>query len=174
MYLSRVFLHRGKAGSAVNIPSYPESIRPDEMKQKSNELALLENALLAIEKVLAGAESAFQGAPYLGPTSNMPLEALRIESSAQEQRLHASSAHAATTICLSSAAALIDVSVALMQRGGEKSTEDLDREWHALITHTKIASRSAYRAALIMSAQMGVPGVLGTAPDTNLSPSLAH
>jgi hypothetical protein len=174
MYLSRAFLHSEKAASAVNIPTYPESIRPDEMKPKSNELALLENALLALEKVLAGAESAFQGAPYLGPTSNMPLEAVHIEASAQGQGLHASSAQAATTICLNSAAALIDVSVALMQRAGEKSTEELDREWHALITHTKIASRSAYRAALIMSAQMSVPGVLAAAPDTGLAPSLAH
>lgn len=149
------------------------------MKQKSNELALLENALLAIEKVLTHAESALQGAPYLGPTSPMPLEALQIEPSAQAQRLHASSAQAATNICLTSAAALIDVSVALMQRvmqrGGESSTEELDREWHALITHTKIASRSAYRAALIMSAQMSVPGVLAAeAPETGLSTSLAH
>jgi hypothetical protein len=62
-----------------------------------------------------------------------------------------------------------------MQRGGESSTEELDREWHALITHTKIASRSAYRAALIMSAQMSVPGVLAAeAPETGLSTSLAH
>jgi hypothetical protein len=41
-------------------------IRLDEMKQTSTDIALLENALATIERVLAHADSELQGAPYRG------------------------------------------------------------------------------------------------------------
>lgn len=130
------------------------------MNQKSNDIALLESALATIERVLAHADSDLQGTPYRGPTANVPLEALR----AEEQRFRASAAQSAINICLSSAAALVDVSQALMSKPVDRSREELERDWQALITHTKIASRSAYRAALIMAAQNNVLAAQKMAP----------
>lgn len=168
-------MHSGNGPSAVNIPADPESIRLDEMKHSSTELALLENALVAIEKVLAHADAELQGTPYLGPTANVPLEALSAEPPTDEQRFRASAAQSAINICLSSAAALIDVSQTLMHRTSDRTPKELEREWQALITHTKIASRSAYRAALIMAAQKHVLEAQGCAPaEVEESPSLTH
>jgi len=158
-------LHSAKVPSTVTIPPGPESIRLDEMKQKSLDIALLESALAAIEKVLAHADSELQGAPYLGPTANVPLEALGGDPKSEEQRLRTSAAQSAINICLSSAAALVDVSQALMGNPKDRSRQDLEREWQALITHTKIASRSAYRAALIMAAQKNLLAAQGLAAD---------
>lgn len=147
----------------------------DEMKQTSTEIALLENALLAIEKVLAHADSELQGTPYLGPTANVPLEALRTAAQTEEQRFRASAAQTAVNICLSSAAALVDVSQTLLNRRNDRSGPELEREWQALITHTKIASRSAYRAALIMAAQKNVLQAQGVEPTpAGQLPTLTH
>lgn len=145
------------------------------MKQTSTEIALLESALVAIEKVLAYADSQLQGAPYLGPTANLPLEALRTAAQTEEQHFRASAAQTAANICLSSAAALVDVSQALLNRRGARSDPELEREWQALITHTKIASRSAYRAALVMAAQKNLPQAQGLAPTpAGPLPTLTH
>ncbi|MGJ7508984.1 hypothetical protein [Variovorax sp. GT1P44] len=146
--------------SAVNIPPGPETIRLDEMKQTSIDIALLENALATIERVLAHADSELHGTPYHGPTANVPLEAVRTE----DQRFRASAAQSAINICLSSAAALVDVSQALMSKPVDRAPDELERDWQALITHTKIASRSAYRAALVMAAQKNVLAAQGLAP----------
>lgn len=126
------------------------------MKQKSTELELLENALVAIEKVLAHADSDLQGTPYLGPTANMPLEVVSVAEPTDDERARASAAQSAISICLSSAAALVDVSQSLMACESDQTAQEIERDWHALITHTKIASRSAYRAALIMAAQISL------------------
>jgi len=109
------------------------------MKPTSIDIALLENALLAIEKVLAHADSKLQDGPHFGLAIDEPLR----DSAAQS----------AANICLSAAAALVDVSKALMSAPSTGSRDDLAREWQALVTHTKIASRSAHRAALIMASQ---------------------
>lgn len=134
------------------------------MKQTSTEIALLENALVAIEKVLAYADSELHDTLYMGPTTNLPLEAIRTASQSDEQRFRASAAQNAANICLSAAAALVDVSQALLNRRTDRSAPELQREWEALITHTKIASRSAYRAALIMAAHKNVLQAQGVEP----------
>ena len=145
------------------------------MKQTSTEIALLESALLAIEKVLAHADSELQGTLYLGPTANLPLEALRTASLTDEQRFRASAAQNAVNICLSSAAALVDVSQALLNRCGDRIDHELEREWQALITHTRIASRTALRAALVMAAQQNLPQAQSRAPgQADDLPTLAH
>jgi len=148
----------------------------DHMKKTSTEIALLESALVAIEKVLAHADSELQGEPYLGPTANLPLEALRTAAQTEEQRFRRSAAQTAVNICLSSAAALVDVSQSLLnRRNTDRSDPELEREWQALITHTKIASRSAYRAALIMAAQKNVLQAQGVEPlPAGQSPTLTH
>jgi hypothetical protein len=137
LYLACGILHSGKRLSAVNIRSGPEYMRLDEMNPKSTDIALLENALLAIEKVLAYADSDSQQAPSHG--------------------LKANAAESAANVCLSAAAALVDVSRTLISARGERMAHDLEHEWEPMITYTKIASRSAYRAALIMASQQGAP-----------------
>lgn len=123
------------------------------MKSTSTDIALLENALLAIEKVLAHADSELWGGPYFGLAMDSPLEAFGDAFQSESQRFRSSAAQSAVNICLSAAAALVDVSKALMSAPGDRSPEDLEREWQALITHTKIASRTAHRAALVLAEQ---------------------
>ncbi|VTU29097.1 hypothetical protein H6CHR_03125 [Variovorax sp. PBL-H6] len=132
------------------------------MNKKPSDLLLLESALSTIEQVLARADSDMQGTPYFGPTANLPLDALQDPGSAGiHDRFRVSAAQSAINICLGSAAALIDVSQALMNRSVDRSPQTLEREWQTIITHTKIASRSAYRAALIMAAQKHVLAAQG-------------
>ncbi|MBT2304607.1 hypothetical protein J7E70_29735 [Variovorax paradoxus] len=131
------------------------------MKKKPSDIALLESALATIEQVLARADSDMQGAPYEGPTANMPLDVLHSNKPSEDGRFRTSAAQSAIGICLGSAAALIDVSQALMNRSVDRSPQTLEREWQTLIAHTKIASRSAYRAALVMAAQKHVLAAQG-------------
>jgi len=134
------------------------------MKNKPSDSALLENALATIEQVLARADSEMQGDPYGGPTVNATLEELELPRHAEESRSRASAAQSAVNICLSSAAALVDVSKALMNRSDNPMAPDADRDWKALIAYTKMASRSAYRAALILAAQKNVLAAQGRTP----------
>lgn len=123
------------------------------MKSTSTDTALLENALFAIERVLAHADSQLGGGPEFGTVIDLPLGVVDMASRKEMQRFRTSAAQSAVNICLSAAAALVDVSKALMSAPGDRSPEDLEREFQALITHTKIASRSAHRAALILAEQ---------------------
>ncbi|SCK52304.1 hypothetical protein VAR608DRAFT_5280 [Variovorax sp. HW608] len=147
------------------------------MKSKSIDLALLENALLAIEKVLAHADSELCGGPYFGLAIDLPLEAEGGACASEAERFRGSAAQSAVNICLSAAAALVDVSKALMRAPGDRSPEDLELEWQALITHTKIASRSAHRAALILAQQedaLSARGIDGVPASEVRSLSFAH
>ncbi|MBU1358182.1 MAG: hypothetical protein KKC79_20210 [Gammaproteobacteria bacterium] len=121
------------------------------MKQQTSDTALLQDALTTLELVLARADSDMHGAPYHGPTVAAPLDDTRDAGADDELRFRSSAAQSAISICLSSAAALIDVSQALLNRNVERTPSELEREWKTMITHTKTASRSAYRAALIMT-----------------------
>lgn len=123
------------------------------MKSTSIDISLLENALLAIEKVLAHADTELREGPCPALARPMPLDAFDGACPSDTQRFRSSAAQSAVNICLSAAAALVDVSKALMSAPGDRSADDLEREWQALVTHTRIASRCAHRAALIMAEQ---------------------
>jgi hypothetical protein len=151
----------------------PARLAAFDMKKKTSDRVLLENALATIEQVLARADSEMQGAPYLGTTLNVPLDALPLPGDAEE-RFRASAAQSAINLCLGSAAALIDVSQALMNRSVDRSPETLEREWQAIVSHTKIASRSAYRAALIMAAQKNVLAAQGEPQSEDVYSGLTH
>jgi hypothetical protein len=145
------------------------------MTKKPSDIDLLESALSTIEQVLARADSDMQGAPYLGTTIHLPLDALQgSESTGGDNRFQTSAAQSAINICLSSAAALIDVSQALMNRSVDRSPQTLEREWQTIVAHTKIASRSAYRAALIMAAQKHVLEAQGERQSEDVYSGLAH
>lgn len=144
------------------------------MKKKPSDLALLESALTTIEQVLARADSDMQGAPYHGPTTHLPLDALQLGPAGSDSRFRASAAQSAVNICLGAAAALIDVSQALMNRSVDRSPQTLEREWQTIIAHTKIASRSAYRAALIMAAQKHLLAAQGEPQSENVYGGLTH
>jgi len=140
-----------------------------DMNHKLSDSALLNAALATVERVLARADSDLQGAPYFGPTSPGFLEDLSPAMPAGEASLRGIAEQSAINICLSSAAALIDVSRTLMDRSPARSADagQREREWQALVAYTKTASRSAYRAALILAAQQSVRAALdaGTTPE---------
>jgi hypothetical protein len=167
----RGILHVVKPPTDGKIPAAPRlSSRATDMKKKPSDTALLESALSTIEQVLARADSEMQGVPYFGPTGNASLDDLHPHRPTEEGRFRASPAQAAVHICLSSVAALIDVSQALMNRSADRSPGELEREWKTLIAHTKMASRSAYRAALILAAQKNVLTAQGDWPADEARP----
>ncbi|MGJ7494203.1 hypothetical protein ACSFA8_03930 [Variovorax sp. RT4R15] len=90
--------------------------------------ALLERALIAIEQVMARTGSA----PDHG-----------VGTPAGE----------AVAMCLTSAAALVDVAQVLLRQAPEQSPEIQSQQWQALIGHTKNASRTAHQAVLVLSSQ---------------------
>lgn len=92
--------------------------------------AMLERALIAIEQVMARS----------GATP--PSEVLA-DSPASE----------AIAMCLTAAAALVDVAQMLLRDAPATSAEALVSEWQALIGHTKTASRTAHQAVLVLAAQ---------------------
>lgn len=146
------------------------------MKSNSTDSVLLESALLAIERVLAHADSELGDGPSFGMAMSS-LDAVDAASRDEAKRFRASPAQSAVNICLSAAAALVDVSKALMSPPGDRSPEDLEREFQALITHTRIASRSAHRAALILAEQEDALSARGLDAATAGEPetlSLAH
>jgi hypothetical protein len=89
---------------------------------------LLQGALAAIELVLERKSLSASGTPAL--------EALGI--------------------CLNSASLLMEVSDILLRESHTGSSDELVREWQALIKHTKVAGRSAHQAALILAEQSNI------------------
>ena len=121
------------------------------MTPKPTEAALIESALAAIEQVLARAHE--DAVPFHGPTelAALPPEAQAALQLAEQQSYRERPAQSALHFCLVSASALLDVSQTLMNRAIEPSPQQREAEWKALAAHTKIAGRSAYRAALILA-----------------------
>jgi len=92
--------------------------------------AMLERALIAIEQVMA-----------------------RSNAASHADVLSATPAREAVTMCLTSAAALVDVAQMLLREAPAQPAEVLASEWQALIGHTKTASRTAHQAVLVLASQ---------------------
>ncbi|HSV61642.1 MAG TPA: hypothetical protein VLJ19_22360 [Variovorax sp.] len=92
--------------------------------------AVLERALIAIEQVMGKRDVPLGwGVPVGTP------------------------AHQAASLCLTAAAALVDVSQALLREPADSSLEALTTEWQGVIAHTKNAGRTAHQVVLLLSAQ---------------------
>jgi hypothetical protein len=121
------------------------------MTQLSADLALLDSALAAVERLLLEPSDAAQR------TEGNP----------------ASPAQSSLRICLNSAAALLDVSRSLLRTpSGGATPNELEHEWKTLIELTKSASRSVYRATLIMAAQKNL--VAAQVPQALSDDAVAH
>jgi hypothetical protein len=113
------------------------------MTHSSADLALVESALAAVERLLLAEGS------------------------------RASPAEASLHICLNSAAALLDASRSLMRTPRvDAAPDELEHEWKTLIELTKSASRSVYRATLIMAAQRNL--VAAQLPQAARDDATAH
>jgi hypothetical protein len=115
------------------------------------DVALLESALTAIERLLADADAntAHNALSEFTEASAESFDADRLTDGSRT-----SPARSSLHICLNSAAALLDVSRSLIRTPGDEAAPDeLEHEWQTLIALTKSVSRSVYRAALIMAAQ---------------------
>ncbi|RYF34581.1 MAG: hypothetical protein EOO26_04045 [Comamonadaceae bacterium] len=123
----------------------------DHMNPKPVEEALIERALAAIEQLLVLANR--EPVPFHGPTemAALPAEAQQALQRAEEQSYRERPAQSALHFCLVSAGALLDVSHTLVNRSAFPSPQEREREWNLLAAHTKVAGRSAYRAALILA-----------------------
>lgn len=115
------------------------------------EMVLLERSLTAIEQLLMLAQR--EAVPFHGPTELAEMHADEREAMllAEEQSYRERPAQSALYLCLVSAGALLEVSHSLMNRAEDPSPQEREREWDTLAAHTKIAGRSAYRAALILA-----------------------
>lgn len=137
------------------------------MPHPSADLALLDAALHAVERLLVSADS---GDEHSHP-SGLELDAsLPAEEAGDAARM--TPAQSSLFICLNSAAALLDVSRSLLVGTDERQADELEREWKTLIALTKSASRSAYRATLIMAAQRNLATARGR--QTGRDDSIAH
>lgn len=122
------------------------------MNPKPTEAALIDCALAAIEQVLALAHNdtavPFHGPAELAALTDEAQEALQFaEDQSYRERPELSALH----LCLISATALLDVSQNLMNRHADPTPQERERDWKELAIHTRIAGRSAYRAALILT-----------------------
>lgn len=123
------------------------------MNNKSDELALIESALAAIQEVLARASEDQQPVPFHAVTMLAGLpdderQALeRIEVESYRARPEDSAVH----FCLRSATALLDVSYSLLHQDDAQTPQQHEQHWKRLVVDTKTAGRAAYRAALILT-----------------------
>lgn len=119
------------------------------------ELSLIQSALAAIEQVLARAHHELPELPFYSPTalSTLSLDAQEAAQLKETATYRAHPTESAVHFCLTSASALLDVSQTLMTQPANPSPTEQLHQWKALISHTKIAGRSAYRAALILADQ---------------------
>jgi hypothetical protein len=115
--------------------------------------AMLERALIAIEQVMARTNAS----PDAGSVSDTP-------------------AREAIAMCLTSAAALVDVAQMLLREATAQSPDVLASEWQALIGHTKSASRTAHQAVLVLSSQRNLVAAQDgiTVADVMETSQLAH
>lgn len=137
------------------------------MKPKPLEAALLETARAAIEQVLACSHDDDIVVPFhcLTELAGLPAEAREAVQRAEEKSYRERPVQSALHFCLVSASALLDVSQSLMNRPVDPSPQEQEHAWKTLATYTKIAGRSAYRAALILAdPAVPVPLPLVTAP----------
>ncbi|RZL65224.1 MAG: hypothetical protein EOP81_05020 [Variovorax sp.] len=123
------------------------------MTPKSPEAPLIEDAMLAIEQVLARVQAAAPGVLFYSPTelAKLPVEAQAVAQSAEAESYRSRPEHSAVHFCLTSACALLDVSQTLLNSPIDPSPHERERQWKQLVAHTKTAGRSAYRAALILA-----------------------
>jgi hypothetical protein len=125
------------------------------MKAKPAELALITSALAAIEQLLARTEDDLPEVPFFSPSmlSELPPDDQVAARLKEEASYRARPRESAIHFCLTSAGALLDVSQTLLNQPESPSPVEQERQWKTLISHTKIAGRAAYRAALILADQ---------------------
>ena len=125
------------------------------MKSNPAELALITSALAAIENLLARARDDSPEVPFFGPTelAGLPPDAQQAAQLKEEVSYRARPRESAIHFCLMSAGALLDVSRTLLKLPENPSPQEQASQWRALSSHTKIAGRTAYRAALILADQ---------------------
>jgi hypothetical protein len=115
----------------------------------ASDIALLDGALVAVEQLLARVDPALQ----CGPSSAGAADLAAPDAHSDAPGEGASPAESSLNICLNSAAAMLDISRSLLRAVDDREPDERAREWQTLIVLAKSASRSAYRAALIMAAQ---------------------
>jgi len=123
------------------------------MQPSFDEVALIETALVAIEQALARSAVNDQAVSFHAQTDLDSLPDLEREAllHAEDESYRARPEQCAIQFCLHSAAALLDVSQALMQSPSNPSPERRAADLKRLVAHTKTAGRAAYRAALILT-----------------------
>jgi len=114
---------------------------------------LIHSAIRAIEEAAAGNRGG-QAVPFFGPTDLQSMDTAEREAAARsEDRFYREQPEqAAVHFCLTSATALLDVAHTLLSRSAHhQSPQERERELSALVAHAKMAGRSAYRAALVLT-----------------------
>lgn len=121
------------------------------MNTPIDEVALIESALGAIERVLAHAAEQ-ESVPFHGETvlSELPEVERDAVRRTELESYRARPEHCAIHLCLRSATALLDASRQLLRPLAHPSPQQQEQRLNRLVADTKTAGRSAYRAALIL------------------------
>lgn len=123
------------------------------MPAAPDDVELIDQALQTVEQAMAHCVLHFEPAPSPTTLAHLPeaeREALiRQERDAALQRPEDTAVH----FCLHAAGALLDVARTLRVRPPDHAPTPAQRqqEWDALVAHTKLAGRGAYRAALVLA-----------------------
>ncbi|CAN7774045.1 hypothetical protein LJR290_007688 [Variovorax sp. LjRoot290] len=123
------------------------------MDEISTEEDLIQAAIASVERARVYIEGGRERVPSFSPTDLGALtpaaqdEALRVEAKAHRARPE----WAAIQCCLTSSSQLLEVSRSLLQRPAPRALPEQMGDRKKLVNEVKVAGRTAYRAALILS-----------------------
>jgi hypothetical protein len=141
------------------------------MATSASSLNLLEKAVSAIEQAAHHILISEPDVPFTASTdllSLSPNDEERIRSS-EEESYRTRPTLSAIHFCLTSSMAMLAICQSLIEQPPIQSPRDRERRWKQLASDAKIAGRTAYRAALILSdpAANDGPGSQGGAPPSS-------
>ena len=139
------------------------------MATSSSSLTLLEKAVSAIEQAADHILNSEPDVPFTASTDLLalsPNEEERIRTK-EEESYRTPPTLSAIHFCLTSSMAMLAICQSLIEQPPTLSPRERERRWKQLPSDAKMAGRTAYRAALILSdpaADEGGPGGQGGAP----------
>jgi hypothetical protein len=137
------------------------------MATSSSSLELLEKAVNAIEQASQDILDSEPDVPFTASTDLLSLSPNEVERiRGKEEASYRTRPKSAIHFCLTSSMAMLAICQSLIEQPPTQSPRERERWWKKLASDAKMAGRTAYRAALVLSdpAANEGPGGQGGAP----------
>jgi len=123
------------------------------MPARSRDVELVDRALQTVEQAMAHCVLHFEPAPPPTVMASLPEPTREMLQAREREAARERPEETAAHFCLHAAGALLDVARTLLSRPADHAPtpSERQREWDALVAHTKLAGRGAYRAALVLT-----------------------